>query len=123
MGKKSDLITWLTGDATTFDAPLSSYELWHDRAVFYFLTTNDQQQKYRDNLIKGLRIGGHLIIGTFAPEAPSMCSGLPVQRYSAAQLENVFGEEFELKQHQKELHVTPGGVEKMYLYCLFKRTF
>ncbi len=122
LGKAADSVTWLEGDITTIDLPEQYYELWHDRAVFHFLTVLDQQRKYRDNLLKALKPGGHLIIGTFAPEAPPKCSGLSVQRYSPEQLENTLGGEFELKRHHKELHITPGGVEQMYLYCHFRRT-
>jgi SAM-dependent methyltransferase len=122
LGKKAELVTWLEGDITSVDLPTHYYELWHDRAVFHFLTEHEQQRKYRDNLLRALKPGGHLIISTFAPEAPAKCSGLPVQRYSPEQLENTVGGEFELKHHLKELHITPGGVEQMYLYCQFHRT-
>ena len=122
LGKKAELITWLDGDITSVDLPIHCYELWHDRAAFHFLTMHEQQRKYRDNLLKALKPGGHLIIGTFAPEAPPKCSGLPVQRYNPEQLENTLGGEFEIKRHHKELHITPGGVEQMYLYCHFRRT-
>jgi len=121
LGKRAELVTWLEGDITAVDLPTHHYELWHDRAVFHFLTAPEQQRKYRDNLLKALRPDRHLIIGTFAPEAPPKCSGLPVQRYTPDQLERLLGEEFELKRHYKELHVTPGGVEQMYLYCHFYR--
>ena len=122
LGKKAGLVKWLDGDIISVDLPSHSYELWHDRAAFHFLTVLEQQRKYRNNLLKALKPGGHLIIGTFAPEAPPKCSGLPVQRYSAKQLGDTLGGEFELKRHHKELHITPGGVEQMYLYCLFRRT-
>lgn len=122
LGTRADNVQWLLGDVTAFDFPSNYYELWHDRAVFHFLTTNEQQQKYRDNLIKSLKIGGHIIIGTFAPEAPLKCSGLPVERYNVEKLKDTFGKQFELKRHQKELHITPGGVEQMYLYCHFLKT-
>jgi len=121
LGKKADLVTWLVGDITSIELPKQHYELWHDRAVFHFLVQLEQQRKYRDNLLRALRPGGHLIIGTFAPEAPPKCSGLPVRRYSPEELQNALGGEFELEHHQKELHVTPGGVEQMYLYCQFRR--
>jgi 2-polyprenyl-3-methyl-5-hydroxy-6-metoxy-1,4-benzoquinol methylase len=121
LAKKADQVTWLEGDITSIDLPAGGYELWHDRAVFHFLTEPGQQRMYRDNLLKALKPDGHLIIGTFAPEAPAMCSGLPVQRYSAEQLENTLGEEFELVRQHNELHVTPGGVEQMYLYCQFRK--
>jgi SAM-dependent methyltransferase len=122
LGKKADLVTWLNGDITSVDLPAHQYRLWHDRAAFHFLTELDQQRKYRDRLLKALNPGGHLIIGIFAPEAPPKCSGLPVQRYSQDQLSNTLGGEFELVRHQKEQHITPSGVEQMYLYCHFHRT-
>jgi hypothetical protein len=103
------------------ELPAGQYELWHDRAVFHFLTAAEQQQSYRANLLQALRPGGHLIIGTFAPEAPPRCSGLPVTRYTPGQLKDWLGSEFELVRRQKELHITPGGVEQMYLYCHFRR--
>jgi 2-polyprenyl-3-methyl-5-hydroxy-6-metoxy-1,4-benzoquinol methylase len=121
LAKKADQVTWLEGDITSIDLPAGGYELWHDRAVFHFLTEPEQQRMYRDNLLKALKPGGHLIIGTFALEAPAMCSGLPVQRYSTEQLENTLGGEFELVCQHNELHVTPGGVEQMYLYCQFRK--
>ena len=121
LGKKAELVTWLNGDITSVDLPTHHYELWHDRAAFHFLTEHDQQRQYRDNLLKALKPGGNLIIGTFAPEAPPKCSGLPVQRYTQEQLRNSLGGEFELKRHHKEQHITPGGVQQMYLYCHFRR--
>jgi SAM-dependent methyltransferase len=122
LGKKAELVTWLAGDITSIDLPTHHYELWHDRALFHFLTTREQQRKYRDNLLKALKPGGHVIIGTFALQAPPKCSGLPVQRYGQGQLQKTLGGEFELERHHKELHFTPGGVEQMYLYCHFRRT-
>jgi hypothetical protein len=116
------MVTWLVGDITSIDLPTNYYKLWHDRAVFHFLTEQEQQQKYRHNLLKSLKSGGYLVIGTFAPEAPAICSGLPVQRYSPEQLVKALGGELELMRHHKELHITPGGVEQMYLYCQFRKT-
>jgi len=121
LGKKVEMVTWLTGDITSIDLPTHHYELWHDRAAFHFLTELDQQRRYRDKLLKALKPSGHLIIGTFAHEAPPKCSGLPVQRYSQDQLGNSLGSEFELVRYRKEQHVTPGGVKQMYLYCQFHR--
>ncbi len=121
LGEKAEGVTWRSGDITSVELPEDYYELWHDRAAFHFLTTALQQRKYRENVLRALKPRGHLIIGTFAPEAHPRCSGLPVQRYSPQQLENTLGKEFELRRHHKELHVTPGGVEQMYLYCHFRR--
>lgn len=121
LGEKADLVTWMEGDIASTDLPHHYFELWHDRAVLHFLTTLGYRVKYRINLLNALKPGGHLIIGTFAPEAPPRCSGLPVQRYTPEQLQDLLGAEFALVDHQKELHITPGGVEQMYLYCHFHR--
>lgn len=122
LGDKAGRVTWLTGDITAIQLPIAQYALWHDRAVFHFLTLPEQQQAYREQLLSALRPGGHLLIGTFAPEAPAQCSGLPVQRYSVEQLSETLGTGFELQRQRKEMHVTPGGVEQMYLYCLYRRS-
>ena len=122
LGKTCELVTWLCGDIITVNLPKQFYGLWHDRAVFHFLTDLEQQQIYRRKLHHALTPGGHFIIGAFAPEAPPKCSGLPVHRYSLDQLQEFMGKEFELMQQKKELHITPGGVEQMYLYCHFRKT-
>lgn len=121
LGERAALVTWIEGDITSMDLPVHHYDLWHDRAVFHFLTSSEQQQRYVENLSKALRPGGHVIMATFSVEAPPKCSGLPVQRYSPEELERILGSAFVLKKKSKELHVTPGGVEQMYLYCLFKK--
>lgn len=121
LGKNTELVTWMPGDVTTVELPEHRFELWHDRAVFHFLTETTDQKRYRDQLLKSLQPGGHVLIGTFAPEAPPKCSGLPVQRYDHERLQDALGVKFELIDHHKELHVTPGGVEQMYLYCRFQK--
>jgi SAM-dependent methyltransferase len=121
LGNEAGMVSWIEGDVTSTELPQQHFELWHDRAVFHFLIEPEEQRKYRDQLLKALKPGGHLIIGTFAPEAPPRCSGLPVQRYSPEQLERTLGREFELTREHNELHITPGGVEQMYLYCEFRR--
>ena len=120
LGEKGSTVTWLCGDVTEIELSENAFELWHDRAVFHFLTDAGDRERYRANLCKALRPGGHVIIGTFAPEAPPRCSGLPVQRYDLDLLRETLGGEFELRRHQEEMHVTPGGVEQMYLYCEFR---
>lgn len=122
LGSKAELVTWRVGDMEDIDLPEGHYDLWHDRAVFHFLTGVDQQRNYRDKLLSALAPGGHFVVGTFAPEAPPTCSGLPVQRYSQEQLQATLGASLELLHHRKTLHITPGGVRQMYLYCHFRKT-
>lgn len=121
LGEKAGLVQWLQGDIASVELPTNHYDLWHDRAVFHFLMEPEQQRMYFETLLEALKPGGHLILGTFSPEAPPRCSGLPVQRYSMEELMNSVGAQFELSRHHKELHITPGGVEQMYLYCHFRR--
>jgi SAM-dependent methyltransferase len=122
LGRQSELVMWLSGDITEYRLPAGHFDLWHDRALLHFLTEAREQRAYRDNLVASLRPGGHVIMGVFAPEAPPRCSGLPVVRYSHEELAERLGPGFELERHRKELHLTPGGVEQMYLYCQFKRS-
>ncbi len=122
LAERAELVTWLEADITSVDLPADQFELWHDRATFHFLTQPTQQQGYLNNLLRALKPGGHLIMATFAPEAPPKCSGLPVQRYTFEELGSTLGAEFEKRRCHQELHVTPGGVEQMYLYCQFRRS-
>jgi len=121
LGDAAKQVAWIEGDITTVKLPINYYALWHDRAVFHFLTESEAQQQYAQNLRHALRTGGYALIATFAPEAPPTCSGLPVQRYDPERLHAVLGAEFSLIRHHKEMHVTPGGVNQMYQYCLFRR--
>lgn len=122
LGKKASSVTWLHGDVTETELSPQHYGLWHDRAVFHFLIEPEMQRKYRDVILKALRKGSYFIIGTFTTGAPSKCSGLPVQPYTQELLIKTFGNEFELKRHQNELHKTPSGIEQAYVYCLFQKT-
>lgn len=121
LSKKAVAVNWLHGDITSVELPAHYYEIWHDRAVFHFLTLPEQRRKYRDNLLRALKPRGHLITSTFSLEAPPTCSGLQVQRYDPELLTKELGGEFDLTRHHKECHITPAGVEQMYLFCRFHR--
>jgi SAM-dependent methyltransferase len=121
LGKHADHVNWIEGDITTVTLPGSAFDIWHDRAVFHFLTRAEQRASYARQLHKALKVGGQIIIGTFSTEAPPKCSGLPVQRYTSEQLHRELGEALILLEHQTELHITPGGVEQSYIYCRFEK--
>lgn len=121
LGRQSDLVMWLGADITSYLLPPARFELWHDRGLLHFLVEPDHQQAYRTNLLNTLKQGGDVIIGTFSPDAPEKCSGMPVQRYGEDELAEFLGEEFNLVRHENEMHITPGGVEQKYLYCQFRR--
>ena len=122
LGRQAELVMWLPADITTYPLPAGRFAVWHDRASFHFLIEPAHREAYRENLFRALSPGGHALIATFAPEAPPKCSGLPVERYDARRLSEFFGAELDLVREQQEMHITPGGVEQLYQYCLFQRS-
>jgi len=120
LGFAAERIHWLVADITEVHLPVSSYDVWHDRAVFHFLTTTEQRTAYVRQVAHAVKSGGHVIIGTFGPEGPTQCSGLDVIRYDAASLHNEFGARFRLEESSKELHRTPFGATQQFLYCYCK---
>lgn len=120
LGQLSAQVSWIEADVTEFDPP-QKYDLWHDRAVFHFLTDPNDRKKYVQNMEKALNSRGHVIIATFAIDGPLKCSGLDVERYSDEKLKNELGGSFELIKSIEEVHVTPWGSEQKFIYCYFKR--
>jgi SAM-dependent methyltransferase len=119
LADRSRLVTWMEEDVTRF-SPDRSYDLWHDRAVFHFLTKPSERDKYVSVLKRALAAGGHLVIGTFAMDGPPKCSGLDVARYSAESLGETLGPTFTLARSTGESHFTPSGKEQRYLFCVFE---
>jgi 2-polyprenyl-3-methyl-5-hydroxy-6-metoxy-1,4-benzoquinol methylase len=113
----ADRITWLVADIAEIKLQPSGYDLWHDRAVFHFLTTTAQRVAYVRQVASAVKPGGHVIVSTFGPEGPTQCSGLHVMRYDADALHDEFGERFRLVESSKELHDTPFGTTQQFLYC------
>ncbi len=122
LGEQAQRVQWIEADITTVDFREHSFDLWHDRAVFHFLTHPEDRQSYRRVLLHALKPGGHLILATFADDGPEKCSGLAVQRYDTAALQHILGPAFTLRHHQRETHTTPFGTTQQFLYCDFQRT-
>jgi SAM-dependent methyltransferase len=116
-GAAAENVLWLEGDITTVKLPALSCDVWHDRAVFHFLTTPEQRQAYVQNVLHAVKPGGHVIVSTFAADGPLQCSGLPVMRYEPDELHAEFGAPFQLVKHEKEEHHTPGGITQKFVYC------
>lgn len=110
-------VQWLVGDVTAVALPANAFDIWHDRAVFHFLTEPAQRAAYVSQVRRAVRPGGHVIVAAFGPNGPLQCSGLPVMRYSADALYSEFGEAFELVEHSSEAHHTPGGAVQQFVYC------
>jgi 2-polyprenyl-3-methyl-5-hydroxy-6-metoxy-1,4-benzoquinol methylase len=113
----AERVHWITADVTKADLASSVYDVWHDRAVFHFLTSIEQRVAYVRNVARAVKTGGHVIVGTFGPEGPTRCSGLDVMRYDAESLHDQFGTRFRLVESSKELHHTPFGTTQQFLYC------
>ncbi len=120
LGEAAARVKWLCEDATTWQPP-HPYRLWHDRAVFHFLTEAADRARYRAIAEAAIVPGGHLVIATFAQDGPQQCSGLPVRRYSAKALAQELGPAFVLEEHCRQNHITPSGAEQRFQYCRFLR--
>jgi len=117
LGSLSDLARWLIADITQADLPARCYDVWHDRAVFHFLTDPAQRLAYVRQAASAVKRGGHVIVATFGPEGPQKCSGLDVMRYDAESLHGEFGPRFRLMKSSVEPHQTPFGSTQQFLYC------
>jgi 2-polyprenyl-3-methyl-5-hydroxy-6-metoxy-1,4-benzoquinol methylase len=117
LGEASKSIQWLRADVTGENFPAHSYDVWHDRAVFHFLTKPEEWLAYVRNVAWAVKPGGHVIVSTFGPEGPEKCSGLDVMRYDAKSLHQEFGSRFRLVESSRELHHTPFGTTQQFIYC------
>jgi SAM-dependent methyltransferase len=120
LGPAAATVTWIVADLVSWK-PVQSYDLWHDRAAFHFLTDAADRTAYVECLRETLRPGGHAIIATFALDGPERCSGLPVVRYDAAGLGNVLGSAFSLVETRRHDHQTPMESTQRFQFSVFRR--
>ena len=120
LGPAADKVQWNVADITDW-RPTRMFDVWHDRAVFHFLTDPQQREAYRRALSQCVVVGGLVIIATFALDGPEKCSGLPVQRYDAARLAEELGGTLQLIEGWREEHVTPWGAKQSFNWCAFRR--
>lgn len=114
-------VTWMVGDVTTVEFPRSSFDLWHDRALFHFLVREEERRRYCSLMEASIRPGGYAVIATFGPHGPPTCSGLEVVRYSGDALQQTLGNAFHRLSCKVEQHITPGNVTQEFTYCLFRK--
>ena len=120
LGENARRVNWIEADVTgEWHVPL--VDIWHDRAVFHFLTNAEDRARYVAHLRTALNPGGSAIIATFAPDGPEKCSGLPVVRYSPDALEATLGAGFRLQEAVRESHATPFGTTQEFWYSWFLR--
>ncbi|OKO86567.1 class I SAM-dependent methyltransferase [Bradyrhizobium sp. AS23.2] len=120
IGPAAAAVDWIVADATAW-RPARSYDVWHDRAAFHFLTDPRDRAAYVERLRSAVAPGGHVIIATFAPDGPEKCSGLPVQRHNSASLAAELGPGFELVETRSEVHHTPWNSTQAFQFSRFRR--
>ncbi len=120
LGRAASTVDWIVADATAWQ-PAKTYDVWHDRAAFHFLTDPRDRAAYVERLRSAIAPGGQIIIATFAPDGPEKCSGLPVQRHDSASLAAELGPEFELVETRSEIHQTPWHSTQAFQFSRFRR--
>ena len=120
IGERAASVEWIEADVTSI-SNVGTFDLWHDRAVFHFLTEPKDRESYLKLASKSIPVGGYMIIGTFATDGPDKCSGLPVCRYDAESMASTLGDRFSLIESQNYLHTTPWGKEQHFFFGVFQR--
>jgi ubiquinone/menaquinone biosynthesis C-methylase UbiE len=121
LGDRAKSVRWLAGDATTELLAAESVDLWHDRAVFHFLTSDAHRMAYVEQVERCVRPGKFVVLSTFAPDGPERCSGLPVARYSPDELADALGPAFVKLAEAREHHTSPSGAVQPFSYVLCRR--
>lgn len=117
LGMDARRVQWVQGDITAAPFLPDAFEVWHDRAVFHFLTRPDDRAAYIEAVRRAVRPGGSVIVATFGPDGPTRCSGLDVMRFSANELHAEFGKSFQLIEQAVETHRTPSGTRQQFVFC------
>jgi SAM-dependent methyltransferase len=121
LGSRSESVVWLEGDVLSVDLSPATVDVWHDRAVFHFLTDAADRRQYLAQATRAVRDGGHAIVATFAHDGPEKCSGLSVVRYTPDRLSEEFRPSFDMIDSVREMHTTPAGVEQAFVYGVLRR--
>ncbi len=121
LGAASKKARWIVADVTTWQ-PQETYDVWHDRAAFHFLTQPSERAAYARCVASAVRSGGHVIIGTFALDGPERCSGLDVVRHDEASISKVLGRSFDLVEARRVDHKTPSGAIQHFQFSRYRRS-
>jgi 2-polyprenyl-3-methyl-5-hydroxy-6-metoxy-1,4-benzoquinol methylase len=121
LGARAGAVNWLVADITKAKFEAHSVDVWHDRAVFHFLTSAEDRKAYIKNMLNALKPNGHAIIATFAEDGPLKCSGLEIVRYSASGLQAELGASFALIVSEKVSHLTPNNTAQQFNYCYLRK--
>lgn len=119
LAERASQVEWIVADITHRDS-LGEFDVWHDRAVFHFITAPDDRKRYVELLKRSLPIGGHFVVGTFAKGGPEKCSGLAIRQYDAATMQAELGPAFEPVECSEYLHTTPTGKPQQFFFGVYK---
>lgn len=122
LGTSADSVSWISADITTVDLGFGRYDLWHDRAVFHFLTRPEDRDAYIQRVRQAVKPQGYIVVATFGPDGPLKCSGLDIVRYDSNSLVVAFGDGFDLLDTTTEIHKTPWDSEQEFVYCLMRKS-
>ncbi len=120
LGERWKSVRWIITDVLQYE-PSNRFDLWHDRAVFHFLTKEDEIKKYATAVSKFIKPSGYLVVASFSTTGPKKCSGLDITQYSEKSMRDIFGEDFEFMKSVEEVHTTPFGTHQNFIYCIFRR--
>lgn len=121
LGAKAKDVDWIVADITAAELPNEHFDVWHDRAVFHFLTDEADRRRYVELVLRSVKLNGHIIVASFSLDGPRNCSGLDVMRYSPETMHNEFGNPFQLVESLAETHNTPFGTTQEFVYCYCRK--
>lgn len=121
LGAETEHVNWIEADITAVNLALDHYDVWHDRAVFHFLTDAEERRRYVGLVMRSLKRGGHIIVASFSLDGPQTCSGLDVMRYSPETMHDEFGDTFRLVESISETHNTPFNTSQEFVYCYCRK--
>jgi SAM-dependent methyltransferase len=118
LGAAAERVSWRAADVLAAELPAAEFDVWHDRAVFHFLTSAADRARYVAQVRRSVRVNGVVLVATFAEDGPQKCSGLDVMRYDPIGLHGEFGDDFRVVRSEREEHRTPWGAVQLFTYCL-----
>lgn len=121
LGRQAEKVDWIVADITRASLPENRYDVWHDRAVFHFLTDQEDRRRYVELVRRSVKPGGHIIVASFGENGPQKCSGLDVVRYTPEAMHGEFGDDFKLVKSLKETHHTPFATTQEFVYCYCRK--
>lgn len=120
LGSKAQQVHWIVSDITDY-VPDTTFDFWHDRAAFHFLTTEPQIIKYLATVSQAIKANGYLVLGTFSENGPKKCSGLEIKQYTEASMSNLFNKDFRRVKCIEENHTTPFDTVQNFVFCSFQK--